>query len=203
MELKVSYQAPCCVFKLIPTLTQLQTKWQQWNTPKMELQGLPEAPVPAGWCASIGAQTLLLIHMLLPSPEELVPCGPAHGWTLPCCSACLCWPHFLATQWQLPRYSQLQPSAEQTFLEVKRHEWRRVLGGGGGGVTPSSVPLLYCDAIPRSSTALTSAWQLMRSSNMPSTARRAARIKGVVPSCMRASRSVALFRIRICPREKG
>lgn len=76
-------------------------------------------------------------------------------------------------------------------------------GWGWGGVTPSSVPLLYCDAIPRSSTALTSAWQLMRSSNMPSTARRAARIKGVVPSCMRASRSVALFRIRICPREKG
>ena len=33
---------------------------------------------------------------------------------------------------------------------------------------------------------------------MPSTAKRAAKIRGVVPSCIRASRSVALFLIRIC-----
>lgn len=58
--------------------------------------------------------------------------------------------------------------------------------------------VFHLPAVPRSSTALTSAWQLMRSSSMPSTARRAARIRGVVPSCMRASRSVALFLMRIC-----
>lgn len=57
--------------------------------------------------------------------------------------------------------------------------------------------VFHLPAVPRSSTALTSAWQLMRSSSMPSTARRAARIRGVVPSCMRASRSVALFLMRI------
>lgn len=50
---------------------------------------------------------------------------------------------------------------------------------------------------PKSSMALTSAWQLMSSSTMPSTASRAARISGVVPSCMRASKSVARFLIRI------
>ena len=45
--------------------------------------------------------------------------------------------------------------------------------------------------------ALASAWQLMSSSTMPSTASRDARISGVVPSCMRAFRSVARFLIKI------
>ena len=61
---------------------------------------------------------------------------------------------------------------------------------------------LYDDSIlvsvPESSVALASAWQLISSSTIPSTANRAARISGVVPSCMRASRSVARFRIKIC-----
>lgn len=51
--------------------------------------------------------------------------------------------------------------------------------------------------LPWSSTALTSAWQLMSSATIPSTARRAARINGVVPSFIRASKSVTLLRIRI------
>ena len=72
-------------------------------------------------------------------------------------------------------------------------------GGSGVGSLPWHAPSLGPAQLgsPRSSTALTSAWELMRSSSMPSTARRAARISGVVPSCMRASRSVARFRIRI------
>lgn len=37
----------------------------------------------------------------------------------------------------------------------------------------------------------------MSSSTMPSTASLAAKIRGVVPSCMRASKSVARFLIRI------
>jgi len=51
--------------------------------------------------------------------------------------------------------------------------------------------------LPWSSTAFTSAWQLMSSATIPSTASRAARINGVVPSFMRASKSVTLLRIKI------
>lgn len=72
-----------------------------------------------------------------------------------------------------------------------------------------SPPLLACTmtniclgqyvvfTLPWSSTAFTSAWQLISSATIPSTARRAARINGVVPSFIRASKSVTLFRIRI------
>lgn len=70
-----------------------------------------------------------------------------------------------------------------------------------GGLQQLPPPCSRASHLPRSSTALTSACELMRSSNMPSTARRAARINGVVPSCMRASRSVARFRIRIWAQE--
>lgn len=54
--------------------------------------------------------------------------------------------------------------------------------------------------LPWSSTAFTSAWQLISSATMPSTASRAARINGVVPSFIRASKSVTLLRIRIWTR---
>lgn len=43
-----------------------------------------------------------------------------------------------------------------------------------------------------------SASELIRSSTMPSMARRAARIRGVVPQCMRAFRLVERFRSKIC-----
>lgn len=81
----------------------------------------------------------------------------------------------------------------QGRLACAGRAWK--VGAGRAGAGPSPRPG-RC-RIPRSSTALTSAWELMRSSSMPSTASRAARISGVVPSCMRASRSVARFRISI------
>lgn len=81
----------------------------------------------------------------------------------------------------------------QGRLACTGRAWK--VGAGRVGAGPSPRPG-RC-RIPRSSTALTSAWELMRSSSMPSTASRAARISGVVPSCMRASRSVARFRISI------
>lgn len=56
--------------------------------------------------------------------------------------------------------------------------------------------------LPWSSTAFTSAWQLISSATIPSTARRAARISGVVPSFILASRSVTRLRIRIYRRRK-
>lgn len=59
----------------------------------------------------------------------------------------------------------------------------------------SPAPCL--SALPWSSTAFTSAWQLISSATIPSTARRAARISGVVPSFILASRSVTRLRIRI------
>ena len=52
-------------------------------------------------------------------------------------------------------------------------------------------------SLPWSSTAFTSAWQLINSATIPSTARRAARIRGVVPSFILASRSVTRLRISI------
>ena len=52
-------------------------------------------------------------------------------------------------------------------------------------------------SLPWSSTAFTSAWQLISSATIPSTARRAARIRGVVPSFILASRSVTRLRISI------
>lgn len=56
----------------------------------------------------------------------------------------------------------------------------------------------YCVASPYSSVAFTSASAFINSSTMPSMARRAAKIIGVVPSCIRAFKLVERFLSKIC-----
>ena len=39
--------------------------------------------------------------------------------TVPCCPACLGWPHFSTAKGSPPHYSQQLPSEEQIFLQEK------------------------------------------------------------------------------------
>ena len=120
---------------------------------------------------------------------------------IPCCLACLCWHHFSAAP-KLPRHClQPRPSEEQIYLQRERKQ--RELISTQHLSTLKDLKGLWIlmfikRYLPESSVALASAWQLISSSTMPSTANRAERISGVVPSCIRASRSVARFRIKIC-----
>lgn len=170
--------------------------------PKSELCTGPELRARRGALPAleVRAQGFTQRGAVLPCSEERCGAGwrdppaPAPAASLPCCSACLCWPRSSTAQRLPPRYSPRRPSAGQTCLHGEAEArlgqpWRRC--------PPAPPWAVLQPALPKSSTALTSACALIRSSSMPSTASRAARISGVVPSCMRASRSVARFRMRI------
>lgn len=105
----------------------------------------------------------------------------------------------------------LSQISELNIAKQRRNEWMNLqwiwIWDSSLRIMQQSLSLEACFAgrnlnpcfssLPWSSTAFTSAWQLISSATIPSTARRAARIRGVVPSFILASRSVTRLRIRI------